>query len=105
MKAKIANYSEAQIATITAMYTGADNKAEVKEIAEAVGKTVFSVRAKLSTMGIYKVAEKAEKRATATKQTKAELIGKELDFNEVEVEALTKTTVSVIDKILNRLTN
>lgn len=103
-KAKTANYSDAQIAILKAKYTGADNATEVVAIAAEVGKTPASVRAKLSSMGIYKTAEKA---ATTTekvnKMVLADKIGDAVGLSEAEREGLSKATKSALEKVLARL--
>ena len=96
------NYTDEQIATLEQMYTGADNAQEVTAIAQAIGKSPASVRSKLSNMGLYVKAEKS-KTAKGEKTSKADLatyIGEAVGLNEVEVQALTKTTVSVLNKIV-----
>ena len=100
-----ANYSEAEIAVLTAGYTGTSNATEVPALAKQLGKSDASVRAKLSSMGLYVKAEKT-KAAKGGKTTKADMavfIGSKCNMNEVEVEALTKTTMAVLDKLAKTL--
>lgn len=104
---KQANYTAEQITYMTETYTGKDNKSEVAAIAETVGKSQASVRAKLANLGLY---VKAEATATAkgngiTKATIAEAIATEAGLSEAEVEGLTKATKSALEKVLARLTN
>jgi hypothetical protein len=101
------NYTPEQISTMTAMYSGQDNVAEVKAIADAISKNPNSVRAKLSSLGVYVKAEAVKSTATAktTKAVKAAQIGEIIGANEVEREAISKTTNAVLDKLLTRLTN
>lgn len=105
-KAKAANYTAEMEATLRAGYTGADNKAEVNALAAAIGKTPASVRAKLSTMGIY---QKAEATSTAksgdNKMQLAERIGAVAGLKDFEVEGLAKATKGALEKVLNSLTN
>jgi hypothetical protein len=103
---KAANYSDADLLVMRETYTGVDNKAEVAEIATALGKTVPSVRAKLSNLGLYKVADKPKTGAKgSTKTVIAEAIAKEAGLSEAEVEGLTKSTKGALEKVLARLTN
>ena len=106
-KIAVANYSETQIATMSAMYTGADNVAEVKAIATEIDKPVNSVRAKLASMGIYIKAEPAAKVGSTKikKEVKAQQIGAITGMTVPEQEALGKTTGAVLDKLLARLTS
>lgn len=103
----VANYSDVQISTMTAMYTGNDNKGEVAAIAAELGKNVNSVRAKLSSMGVYVKAEAVKTTGTTktTKADKAQVIAGIIGANDVEQEAIAKTTNAVLDKLITRLTN
>lgn len=104
---KAANYTEEQVKAMSSMYTGQDNKTEVARIAAQIGKTPASIRAKLATMGLYQKAEpaKTENGERVTKVTKAAQIASATGMNEIETEALTKTTSAVLDKLLAKLTN
>lgn len=106
-KSKATNYTAEQVEVLTTGYTGADNATEVKALAEAVGKTPASVRAKLANLGLYQKSEpeKTETGERATKAVKAQAVAELANLNEVEQEALTKTTGAVLDKLLARLTN
>jgi ribosomal protein S4 len=100
------SYTDKEIETITELYTGQDNAAELKVIAETLGKTEPSVRAKLSSMGLYiKSAQKTAKKKGVKKEDLTKQIAPMLKLNEIEEEALGKTTVAVLEKILARLTN
>lgn len=101
------NYSPEQIATMTAMYTGEDNVNEVKAISGEIDKPVNSVRAKLSSLGVYVKADvvKASTSTKITKAVKAAEIAVLIGANMVEQEALAKTTAPVLDKLLAKLTN
>lgn len=70
--AKKVNYTEADVTKMTAMYQELGNEG-MDQIAEAIGKSVRSVRAKLVREGIYVAPEK---KATAKKDgpTKKELL-------------------------------
>jgi hypothetical protein len=103
---KAANYTEAQIATLTSSYKGVDNKKEVAMIAAEVGKSVASVRAKLSSLGLYKTAE-AAKSAKSVKKVDivAAIKATGVKLSEAEMEGLTKATSAPLEKILAALTN
>ena len=105
--AKATNYTQEQIATITAAYTGDNSKEALATIAASVGKTVPSVRAKLSSLGVYKVAEKPKTASTRVNKTAiVEMIGNTgIDFTEAEVEGLAKANKSALEKVLAKLTN
>ena len=103
---KAVNYSETQIATLTASYKGVDNKKEVAMIAADLGKSAASVRAKLSSLGLYKTAEAAK----ATKSVKkldivSAIKASGVELSEAEMEGLTKATSAPLAKILAALTN
>lgn len=106
-KTKAANYSEAQIAEMKALYTGADNSTEVKAIAAKLGKSPASVRAKLASMGVYQKAEAVATTSTRTKKADivAAIAKAGVPLTEAEMEGLEKATASALDKVLARLTN
>lgn len=54
MTAKTMNYTEAQVTEMTQAYTTNPTPDTVKTLAADFGKTVNSVRAKLSNLGVYK---------------------------------------------------
>lgn len=98
--AKTVNYTDAQLDILRAEYTGADNSAEVAAIAEKVGKTPASVRAKLANLGIYKPNQKSEETERVTKTVIAEAIGQRIGLLEAETEGLAKAPKAALDKIL-----
>lgn len=106
-KIAVANYSDVQVSTMTSMYTGSDNIAEVRAIATAIDKPVNSVRAKLASLGVYIKAEPTAKVGSTKikKEVKAQQIGELTGMSELEREALGKTTGAVLDKLLARLTS
>jgi hypothetical protein len=102
--AKTVNYTEAQVAELTAGYTGSDNKSEVAVLAAKIGKTPASVRAKLSQMGIYvKTEAEAEKSERVTKRDIVDSIAQVVSLTEAEVEGLEKATKSALEKVLANL--
>lgn len=103
-KEKAVNYTEAQVARMREVYTGADNASEVAALATEFGKTPASVRAKLSNLGLYKAAEKADDAGERiTKMVIAEAIGEKVGLMEHEVEGLSKASKAALDKILRTL--
>lgn len=88
---KAANYTEDQVLTITAAYAAGDS---LETIAASVGKSVPSVRAKLSALKVYvsKAATKPENKGGAKvnkeglKAYLESLVGKDL----LNVEAASK---------------
>lgn len=107
MKNTKVNYTTAQVQVLQEMYTGADNRVEVASIAQEIGKSEASVRAKLSTLGFYVKATKAP-RSNTHNVTKAHVAAEIADLTgmtEVETSNLTKTTSAVLGKLLTKLTN
>lgn len=104
-KAKAVNYNEAEIAVLHSDYTGADNATEVAAIAEKLGKTPASVRAKLANLGIYKKAEEVSDGdgERITKMVIAEAIGQRIGLLEAEVEGLAKAPKAALSKVLAKL--
>lgn len=71
--AKKVNYSEAEITTLTNMYGELGNDG-LDRIAETLGKSVRSVRAKLVREGLYVTPEKGVAKAKKEGPTKKELL-------------------------------
>ena len=105
-KEKVKNYTDEMVATMEAMYTGADNKAEVKAIAAAIDKTESSVRSKLGSLGRYVTEIKVSKTKGKTKSAIATEIGGLVPegFTDLEIEGLVKATAGPLAKILDALT-
>lgn len=103
---KTANYSDKAIATMTAAYTGDNSKDALGKIATAVGKTVPSVRAKLSQLGVYKPNEKAAPKVNGdNKQVLADKIGKLANLTNAEAEGLAKANKAPLERVLASLTH
>lgn len=104
-KVKAVNYTEQDIATLKAGYTGMDNASEIASLSAAVGKTPASVRAKLASLGLYVKAEAAgaSDGERITKQVIAEAIGQKINLLEHEVEGLAKAPKAALDKVLAAL--
>jgi len=105
-KEKVKNYTEDMVATMTEMYTGVDNKAEVKAISKAIDRTEGSVRAKLSNMALYVTKEKAKAKTRVTKATTVADISKAIGggLTILEQDGLLKSTSAPLVKILAALT-
>jgi len=111
MTEKKANYTDEMVATISEVYmaqcgidgTDETRKAAMESLAESCDKTVASIRAKLSHLGIYIPLAKAEKSATK-RTTKAELVQSIADFaqndNEQFFESLTGANQNVLKYVI-----
>ena len=98
--AKPANYTEAMTASIVEAYTAVSNGTEaerndcVNDLAATYGKSVRSIRAKLSRENVY-VAMKAVSKVTGATPAKKEVLAAELvkvtGLNLVSAEKLNKT--------------
>ena len=104
---KTVNYTPAVIATMREMYTGDNSKAALALIAEKVGKTIPSVRAKMSSEGFYVPNEKAASTSTRTKKADtveriAALVG---GLSEADRDGLSKSTAEPLNRVLVALTN
>ena len=103
-KEKVANYSEKAVETLKTYNSEAGNKAEVTRLAQAVGKSEASVRAKLSSMGLYVKEAKVTTVATASKEVLAANIANRVEgMTEAETEALRSTTKVVLQRVLTQL--
>ena len=86
-----ANYSDADIKTITEEYTLEPTRETVNDLAEGLGKTPRSIIAKLSALGIYQKAERVTKRGEPVVM-KAELVEKVQNAIGRELPSLNKMT-------------
>ena len=100
---KAANYTEAQVISITAAYAAGDS---LETIAASVGKSVPSVRAKLAALKVYvskakdKPTEKGEK---VNKEALASLLSELVGVNLLNVEAASKQALlALINAIKTR---
>lgn len=101
-------YTKAHIEQMTTMYEAATNQDErieaVKMIAENLGTSVNSVRAKLAFLGVYK-ANKRTTKSGGPIVHKSELVDQinevcGLGLNEAEATSLEKATKATLNKIL-----
>lgn len=104
MTAKAVNYTPEQTAQIVNAYKNGDT---VESIAEALGKSVRSIVAKLSREGVYqkKVYKTKTGEAVVKKDAHAEAIGAILKLAENDVDSLTKANKSALRAIFEALAN
>jgi Tfp pilus assembly protein PilP len=105
---KTVNYTAEQEATITAMAgAGKLTSADAEKLAEQFSKTVKSVVAKLSRMGVYKAKEYTTKTGAApvTKSVHAEAIGAILRLPLNDIDSLEKCTKNALHTIFEALAN
>jgi len=95
MKEKAQNYTSEQTAKIVQDYQAG---VAVEAIAEAVGKSVRSVVAKLSREGVYKAKSYVSK--TGERPVKKDFVAAILLLTEAETESLTKANKTALAKIL-----
>ena len=95
---KVINYTVEQTETLKEDYLAG---VSVETIANAMGKSVRSVVAKLSREGVYTpkayVGKSGEK--PVKKDTVADAIGAVLSMSEPEIESLTKANKTALSKI------
>lgn len=98
---KTVTYTAEQTATLVEGYTAGQT---VESLAEAVGKSVRSVVAKLSREGVYKAKTKAK--AEGTRVTKAQMVAMiavALGTSEEAVESLEKATHEALELVAKAL--
>lgn len=98
MTAKTVNYTPEQTAKMVADYQAG---VTTEAIAEALGKSVRSIVAKLSREGVYKRKEYKTKtgEAVVKKDAWADYIGEALGLTEADTESLTKANKTALAKI------
>ena len=98
MTAKTVNYTPEMTAKMVADYA---EGVTVEAIAEALGKSVRSVVAKLSREKVYKAKEYKTKtgEAVVKKDAHADFIGEALGLTEADTESLTKANKVALAKI------
>jgi hypothetical protein len=97
---KKVNYTEAQTTQMVADYQAGQT---VEAIAEAMGKAVRSVRAKLVREGVYVAAEKAPKSKREEGPTKKELMRDLELLAPFEVEGFMNATKEAIQALIDHL--
>ena len=98
MTAKTVNYTPEQTTKMVADYSAG---VTVDQIAEALGKSVRSVVAKLSREGVYqkKTYKTKTGEAVVKKDEWADYIGQALGLTEADTESLTKANKTALAKI------
>ena len=96
---KTPNYTQAQVAQITEAYNSGQS---VDEIADAVGKSVRSVRSKLVREGVYVAKEKTTSKKVLG-PTKKELL-RELDGH-MDTKGLEGATKEAIERLIGIMAN
>lgn len=98
MTAKTVNYTPEQTAKMVADYNAG---VTVEAMAEALGKSVRSVVAKLSREGVYRKKTYTTKtgEAVVKKDAWADYIGEALGLTEADTESLTKANKTALAKI------
>lgn len=104
MADKIVNYTPEQTVKMLESYAAGMT---TESIAQAMGKTVRSVVAKLSREGVYKKKEYVGKTGErpVKKDVHADAIGAVLGLSEGEIDSLTKANKSALTKIFAALAN
>lgn len=106
---KAPNYSAEQTAQILAGYTPTADQAtrekQVADLAQALGRTVRSIVAKLSREKVYiaKTYETKTGEKPVKKDEHADAIGAVLRLTEPEIESLTKANKTALAKIFGAL--
>jgi hypothetical protein len=107
---KKVNYSDENIALMESVYdidaSDSDRKSQVDSLAETLGKTAASIRAKLSSLGVYKAMAKPEPKGSRI--TKSAKIAEIADFagkrNDAFFDSLQGANSDVLDFILETQT-
>lgn len=104
MAEKAVNYTPEQTAQVVADYTAG---VPVEQIAEALGKSVRSIVAKLSREGVYQKKQYATKTGEPVqkKDSVADAIGAVLLLTEAETDSLAKANKTALVKIFAALAN
>lgn len=102
MSDKTANYSDADTLRLIEMYETGGNDA-LENIAEAMGKTVRSVRSKLVREGVYVASPKPSARKVGTGPSKKELLNELESIVGFDVTGFTGATKPALESLINRL--
>ena len=107
---KTVNYTAEQVKTLVSAYKAANSQESrdsvVNSFANDLGKSVASIRAKLSREGVYVKKETATKKASSNikKAAKVAQIAARCDAKDLDLwDSLEKTTHYVLDEILKKL--
>lgn len=99
MTAKTVNYTQDQVEKLVVAYQSGQS---VESIADAMGKSVRSIVAKLSREGVYQARSYVSK--TGVKPVKKDIVADQiaaiLMLTEAEADSLTKANKTALNKIL-----
>lgn len=98
---KTVNYSEAQVREIVEAYKAGT---AVETIAEAVGKSVRSVVAKLSREGVYQAKAKASGTGRVTKSDLVNRVAAAVGVDAQTLDTLTKASHEALEALANAVT-
>lgn len=96
--AKVVNYTAEQTAEIVARYNAGE---AVDAIAEAFGKSVRSIVAKLSREGVYVAKAKSKADARVKKDELVAKIAEAIGADQEELDSLEKATAKALQLVLN----
>lgn len=94
------NYTDAQVAELIAGYNAGKS---LEDLADALGKSVRSVRAKLVREGVYTAPEKTTKTAKAEGPTKKELLNDLEQLVPFAVDGFMGATKEAIASLIEHL--
>lgn len=106
---KQVNYTDDQVATLMSVYgeatTDEARKEAVETLAKGMNKHPASIRAKLSSLGVYVKAKPTTKagKAIVSKADLVSAVAKKLDVNEDVIGSLEKATKQTIQMVLDAL--
>lgn len=108
MTEQVVNYSEEAVKTLYAVYrpdmNDAAREAQIRALAEELGKSLPSIRAKLTHLGVYKPKFKVEAgKAGPTKAALVTAIAATLDVQEEVIESLEKANKQTLLRVLKAL--
>lgn len=109
--AKAVNYTEEQVKALVGAYVNAGSQDARDEVvttfAESFGKSVASIRAKLSRENVYVKKERTRKDGSKVerKSVKVATIASLLSIDESQIESLEKATASTLDILIKGLTS
>ena len=108
MTDKVVNYTDEMVAKLHAGYDGtasvAERDAQIAQLADEVGRSAASVRAKLTREGIYVPKGPAPKKGRG--ESKAEIVSRiavALDADEDVIGSLEKATKVALYKVLDAI--
>ena len=109
MSEKQVNYTDESVARLNEVYDGNDTEAnrdaQVAQLAEELGKSAASVRAKLTREKLYVPKTKAPAgKATVSKAALVQAIADAIDEDVDVIGSLEKATKVTLNKVLKALT-